>query len=380
MRVLYWSELFWPTIGGAEIFAAELMSALREHGYEFIVVTSHDQSHDHLDLPDEAEYKGIPIYRFPFRKALMSGDIGLFIEAQGKVSRLKQAFRPDLVHINAVNPSVLFHLKTASAYPAPMLVRMNQQIVSSQGGGPNTLMSEVLRTADWVTCVSQAVLDEVHQLVPRIIPRSSVIYNGIDLSPLTVEPLPTEAPILLCLGRLVPAKGFDQALTALAIILDRFPNVRMVLAGDGSAKLSLEQQTAELGLSEVVEFMGWVEPDKVMSLINSATIVIMPSRREGLPNAAIQAAMMGRPIVATNVSGLPEVVLDGQTGLLVRKDDNSALAEAIAFLLDHPEVAIEMGSAARRRTKELFSWQNCVAGYKVLYQKLIKEVSHVKSA
>jgi glycosyltransferase involved in cell wall biosynthesis len=118
----------------------------------------------------------------------------------------------------------------------------------------------------------------------------------------------------------------------------------------------------------------------VMSLINTATVVILPSRREGLPNTAIQAAMMGRPIVATNVSGLPEVVLDQQTGLLVKKDDNSALAEAIAFLLDHPEVAIEMGRAARRRAKELFSWQNCVTSYNALYQRLIKEVSHVKSA
>ena len=91
----------------------------------------------------------------------------------------------------------------------------------------------------------------------------------------------------------------------------------MVIAGNGTDRAQLERQAAELGLREVVDFIGWVAPDKVPELINSATIVLMPSRWEGLPSVALQASMMARPVLATSVGGLPEVVVHGETGLLV---------------------------------------------------------------
>jgi hypothetical protein len=198
MRVLYWSELFWPYVGGAEVFSAQLIPALQQCGYEFIVVTSQD----YLDLPGEAQYKGIPIYRFPFRKALTGGDIDQLIEVRRQVARLKQTFNPDLVHINGVSPSVLFHLQTPDAHPAPTLVRMNQEILPGEGGRPDTLIGKVLRAADWITCVSAAVLEQVHQWMPEMIPRSSVIYTGLDVPCQPPEALPLDAPRLLCLGRL----------------------------------------------------------------------------------------------------------------------------------------------------------------------------------
>ena len=99
-------------------------------------------------------------------------------------------------------------------------------------------------------------------------------------------------------------------------------------------------------------------------------MVLIPSRREGLPVVAIQAAMMGRPIVATRVSGLPEVVVDGKTGWLVEREDSEGLAKAISFLLDHPKVAARMGRAAQQHARELFSPQRCVDAYDALYRKL----------
>ena len=125
MRVLYWSELFWPYIGGVEVLGTRLLPALRERGYEFIVVTSHD----YLDIPDEAGYRGIPIYRFPFRTALSTGNIDQLIEARQRVARLKRTFAAGLVHINSVGPSALLHLDTDDAHPPPLLVTMQQEIL-----------------------------------------------------------------------------------------------------------------------------------------------------------------------------------------------------------------------------------------------------------
>ena len=115
-------------------------------------------------------------------------------------------------------------------------------------------------------------------------------------------------------------------------------------------------------------------------MLNSATVVVMPSRTEGLPIVALQAALMARPIVATRVGGLPEAVLHQETGLLVERGDSKALAEAIAALLAHPEMGSTMGQAARHRAQKLFNLERCVDAYDALYRRLIQEATHVDAA
>src|SRR5436305_6251682 len=98
MRVLLWSDFFWPYVGGPELFAARLMLGLGERGYRFLVVTSHD----YLELPDEASYEGIPVRRFPFRAAIEARDLEALARARRGAADVKRAFAPDLVHVNAV--------------------------------------------------------------------------------------------------------------------------------------------------------------------------------------------------------------------------------------------------------------------------------------
>lgn len=369
MRVLYWTQLFWPYIGGVEVLATRFLPAMRERGHEFIVVTSHGSLH----LPDHAEYKGIPVHRFEFQAALAEGNLDQLMAARQAVARLKKRFKPDLIDINFTDPSVFFNLHTAEAHPAPVLVSIRLALPEQQPAGrPDTLLGQTLRSADWVTANSAAILADAHQLVPEIIPRSSVIYNGLDTPSVQPSPLPFEMPLLLCLGRVVEDKAFDLALKAFAALVDRFPQARLCIAGDGPARPALEQQAAELGVTDVVQFPGWIVPEEVPELINSATIIIMPSRwREAFGLVALQAAQMARPVVATRVGGLPEVVAHGQTGLLVENENVPALTEAIAFLLVNPEVAAEMGRAGRRRAQALFSWERHIDAYDDLYEKLI---------
>ena len=373
MRVIFTSEFFWPNIGGAEVFASKLLVALRERGHEIIVVTRQDSA----DLPSEAHYQGIPVYRFPFWTGFNSRSVDqLFVARQG-LAKLKRAFAPDLVHIQGFGPSIVFHLDTTHAHPAPLLVTLIEERPEQEG---RQLLNQLLRSADWVTGKSSAVLAQARRLAPEIMTRSSLIYNGLEVPPLLPKPLPIDAPRLLCLGRLAIQKGFDLAITALASITERFPNARMTVAGDGPKRASLERQVAELGLAGAVDFIGWVSPHKVFALINTSTMVIMPSRWEGLPSVVLQAAMMARPVVATRVSGLSEVVVHKQTGLLVEPEDSNALAEAMALLLERPETAIRMGQAARHRVQEVFSWEECVSAYDALWQRLVLDWRRRSSA
>ena len=367
MRVLFWSDLFWPYIGGSEIFAAKLLLALRER-HDFVVVTRQDSP----DLPPEDSYDGVPVYRLPFCTAMASGDLGQMMALRKQVANLKRNFAPDLIHIHNFGPSILFHHETADAHPTSMLFTVQMEISPYKKAGPDTLMERTLRAADWVNCVSSETLAQVRQRVPETIPRSSVVFNGLHVSPALPPALPLEPPTLLCLGRLQRQKGFDLALSALASIIDRFPATHLIIAGDGPERGSLERQVADLNLTGAVDFVGWISPDNVLALIGSVSMVIMPSRYEGLPLVGLEAALMARPIVASRISGLSEIVLHEKTGLLIQPEDTEGLADAIVFLLAHPEAAVQMGRAGRSRVQELFSWEHCVEAYDTLYRKLGK--------
>src|SRR5919106_1811355 len=105
MRVLFWSELFWPYMGGTQFSAIKLLLGLRDCGHEFIVVTRQDD----LSLPKEARFKGFPIYRFPFYTGLTEGNVHQLLAIRQQIAQLKRRFAPDLVHVNCFGLSVLFH-------------------------------------------------------------------------------------------------------------------------------------------------------------------------------------------------------------------------------------------------------------------------------
>lgn len=366
LRVLYWTEIFLPYIGGTEVVGAQLLAGLRQRGHEFIVVTSHG----HLDLPDEDRHEGIPVYRFPFWTAITSRDVQQFAEIRQRVAAVKRSFAPDLVHVHAVGPSLMFQLRSATAHPAPWLFTPHTPL-ADQEAGRETILGEAFQSADWVVSVSEAQWQSIHRLSPETAAHSSVIYWGLEPPSLSPEPLSFADPRVLCLGRLVTDKGFDVALSAFARLVDRFPRLRLIMIGEGPARSDLEQQAAGLGIANAVEFTGRVP--EIAPYLNAATLVLMPSRwEETFGLVALEAALMGRPVVATRVGAVPEIVVHDRTGFLTDSEDDAALAEAMAFLLDHPESARRMGRAARERALERFNLKRCVDEYDALYRRLAK--------
>lgn len=365
MRVLLWGELFWPYIGGAELFAARLSISLRERGYEIAVVTSHGGD----DLPDEDLYRGIPVYRFPFRRALAPSRLDEMMSLRRRSKALVGELAPDVVHLNGVTLNSFFCLGAVPT-AVPLLVRVNREHPPERTRRDTpTLQQRVLERASWVACVSAAVLEQARTIAPAITPRSSLVYSGIEVAPQPPPAPPADPPHVLCLGRLAPEKGFDVAVEALPAILARWPRLRVTFAGDGAERAALEARVRALGLAGAVEFAGWVAPDAVPALITSATLLLMPSRAEGLPLVGLQAAALGRPVVATAAGGLAEIVLDGETGLVVEPTP-AAIAGAVDALLDRPEEARRLGLAAWRRAREVFGHERCVDAFDALYRRL----------
>jgi glycosyltransferase involved in cell wall biosynthesis len=158
-----------------------------------------------------------------------------------------------------------------------------------------------------------------------------------------------------------------------AEVIEQFPDARMIIGGNGPEKTALERQASDLGVSHAVDFIGWVDPDSIPSLLKSVTALLLPSRYEGLPVVAIQSALMARPIVAMNVGGIAALVKNRQTGFLVEEGDMSAFLQGILNLLEQPNKAKEMGRRAREWAKESFSWAHHVDAYDQLYRKLISQ-------
>jgi glycosyltransferase involved in cell wall biosynthesis len=130
-----------------------------------------------------------------------------------------------------------------------------------------------------------------------------------------------------------------------------------------------------MGLRGDVDFTGLVDAEKVPELLNRATIVIMPSRREPFGLVALQAAQMARPIVAARVGGLPEVVVHNRTGLLVEKDNSAAIAEGVEYLLNNTESAALMGRCARERARRMFNMERHAEAYHDLYRRLCTDLT-----
>jgi glycogen(starch) synthase len=365
-RVLYWSPHFWPYIGGLELFGAKLLPALRDRGYEFQVLTSHDN----MRLPDDGDFKGIQVRRLPFLSALTNGRVGEIMRLRQEVMTLRRDFAPDIIHVNVTfGATDILHLFLKGREMARTLSTVHGEWQSPLVERSATA-AHALAHSDWISFVSQAALEQAGRIMPEIRDRSSVIYNGLEPPSLTPTALPLAEPRLLCFGRLSKEKGLDIALEAIATLVDRFPSVRLIIAGDGPEKQSLESQAARLKLLNRVEFRGWVSPGEAAGLINDSTIVLMPSRYEGFGLVAVEAALMARPVIAARAGGLSEVIAHERTGLLVEREDIGGLSRAIEFLLEHPGVATKMGQEARARSLQLFDFESFVDAYDALYRRL----------
>jgi len=228
--------------------------------------------------------------------------------------------------------------------------------------------------ADWVTLPSEAMINRARQWFPEIIPKSSVIYNSLNMPDIQAKPLNFNDPCLLCLGRISREKGFDLVVDAFGLIVKAFPNAQLVIAGDGLNREVFEKYVGRLSFKEKVKFTGWVDPQKVLDLINSSTIVLTPSRWfEPFCLVALQASYMARPVVATRMGGLPEVIIDQETGVLVDNEDRRAIAQAVISLLEHPQEAVRLGQNGKDRARSLFAWQRFVDEYDALYKRLLNK-------
>jgi glycosyltransferase involved in cell wall biosynthesis len=268
------------------------------------------------------------------------------------------------VHINRLACWV----QTMSPPTVPTVATMH--VPAEHDGLPLKLRQRVFARANALVVPSKDLGQWLVERLPELQSKLRVVPHGMEEPTYPASSLRSDPFTFLCLGRLVPEKGFEVALRALAATGRR--DLRLIIVGEGSAEPALRECAVQLKIAGQVEFRGWVHPDRVASLIDEATVVLMPSLwREPFGLVAVQAAQMGRPIIASRVGGIPEIVVDGVTGRLVAPGDPAALALVMTELVHDSLQLANLGAEASTWARQRFNIAECSRRYFSIYREQV---------
>lgn len=348
--------------GGAERLVVDLVDAADTQRLELFVVSLYAESGRMLEK--EIREKRLAV-RFLDKRP------GLDLRMIWRLYRTLRNFRPEVVHT---------HLSVLRYGLLPIVVcRIPARLhtMHNVAGNETDFVGRVVRRIAFRFCnvipvsISFLIRDTVRQVYgPRV--HSPVVYNGIPTqrfvraSQTLTEP--DQRLRLIHVGRFAPQKNHCLLLEAFALAASSNPTINLRLVGDGPLKASVERQTIEKQISERVQFLG--ERDDVPDLLEQSDMFVLSSDWEGMPLTLLEAMAAGKPVIATAVGGVPELVEDGRTGLLVPPKDVNALCKAILQMAEDPALRLHLGKAGQQRAVELFDLSRTAKGYESLYMGL----------
>lgn len=361
------------SVGGTERVVWELATRLPPRRFTVRVWLSPAQALDEFAAALEA--RGIAVERVA--EVDSRWDVGGMLGTWSKLRRAK----PDVLHVHHVWPAADRYLAAlARAAGVERLVVTEHIVGESHSAGQRALKRHELARADAVTAVCGAVADTLVRDYGVARERVRVVPNGADLPDEAAEaPLVRQwrerfaatlmRPLWVVAARLEEQKGHDVLLDALAEVWKRGLDFSLAVAGEGSRRAGLEEQALRLGLEKRVHFLG--ELDDPGPLLAAADAVLLPSRWEGLPLTLLEAMARARPVIASAVGGVPEVIEHGENGWLVPAGDVAALADALELFHRKADRATRLGRAGAELVRRDYHWQAVVGGFESVYDEMV---------
>ena len=370
MRIVY--TVLNGHLAGGQVICGKIMLAARDAGHEVCLV-----SPSRGEFIEMMETKSVPIVLMPMERTF-------HLHRAWQFARFLKTWRADMVHSHAaVTGAILARLGAKLAG-----VLLISHVHSENNFSDVPWIRKIQVWLDNLTACLAAELVAVSEHTRRSLIDQGissqdirVIRNGVSVDEYvngqSVElaraslGIESRGPLVGTVARLCPGKGQREFILAASQVHNHFLNAKFVIVGDdiefnGEYRFDLEKLAGQLGAADFVDFTGY-KPDAAM-LMYAFDLFVLPSWIEGLPVTIMEAMAAGKPVIATPVGGVPELVLDGETGLLVPPRDPNRLAKAITNLLQHPEEAKRMGNRGRERVRTGFSQEKMLDETMALYR------------
>ncbi|HEX8370381.1 MAG TPA: glycosyltransferase family 4 protein [Pyrinomonadaceae bacterium] len=343
-----------PLVGGQAVQAQRLLENFRR------------ESHLEVDLQPINPQVAPRLQKIPYVRTAVTTLKYLF-DLLGKIPRA------DIVHIF----SAAYYGFVLSVVPAVLLARLfgKKTIINYRSGEAENFFRGWGRYFLWTVRMADAVVSPSGYLVDvfeQFDVKGRSIFNIIDTDKFTFRARKKLRPIFLSNRILESLYNIECIFRAFRIISEKFPGARLIVANDGIEREKLERAAREMNLKNV-EFIGLVPHDKIAALYDSVDIYLNSPNFDCMPGSLIECFASGLPVVSTNAGGIPYIVADGETGLLVETNDAEALAAKAIYLLENPEAAPAIINNARKECAK-YSWAAIRPQWLALYEKLAAEL------
>jgi len=348
-------------ISGSEAHLLSLLPRLRERGWDVRFLMLHEGEPGAWQFARRLTDGGVPLDDIRVRADV---DPLAFLRLVAYLVRL----RPTILHTHLVHADAYGQIAgLATAVPVRLSTKhgFNEFREGRLFALGDRLVAAASHTQISISRGLARYLAETEGFYER---QFEIVHYGLPAGP-EPPPYPDGPPRFLCIGRLIPIKGHVVLLRGFAAALAERPDLRLEIAGRGVLRAGLQALARELGIAHAVSFLGHVSP--VQPAIEAAAAVLVPSLGEGFGMVALEAMERARPVIATDVGGLSDIVRHGATGLLVPPADADALARALLELANDPARAAALGRAGRERMLRRFPESRCVDRTELLYRAML---------
>lgn len=363
LRVLHVMPKFGT--GGAERLVVNLLEATNKDRFEAVAVSLYPESGTLFEK--EIKEKGLKVF-------FLNKHPGLDPRMMLQLYHIFRVFHPDIVHTHL---SVLrYTLLPAFFCHVPLRVHTIHNVAQKE-------VDRIGKLVNWIAfrlgnvvpvSISLAIANTIRTVYGKDI-HTPVIYNGIPTgvfvsSPELENTKGEKDVVLLHVGRFAPQKNHLLLIETFALAVKEYPRMQLWLVGDGPLRSEMEMHVKEKNLDKIVVFIGVVPNER--DFLADCDLFVLSSDWEGVPLTVLEAMAASKPVIATAVGGVPELVENGVTGILVPPRDPEALAQVIIRLAKDPDLRQRMGEAAQKRALDRFDISQTAKEYEALYLRLLK--------
>ena len=386
MNLLLVTPFFTPQTGGVATYLENLRRCLSRRGHKVYVLKPGDS---HTITPSQENGDDGWVYEFALRalwypNTPIRGLIAFFVFFLPTLWRLTVFLRQnkiDVVSLEYPLAWMAYVFLVRLWTPIKVTVGLHGDDVLSLHMNcrhEQWLVKHMIRRADWVLAHSSSLLSQAERLVEKLSDNRSYIPYGVECSRLRDQGAtggcglpPQSARYVLTVAKLYPRKGIDILLQSISKLGTRAQDLYFAIAGDGPDEQVLKQRARDLRIEQRVVFLGEIQNKDIPTLLKNCEFFVLPSRSEPFGIVFLEAMTFGKAIIATNVGGIPEFVVEGFNGLLVPSEDSDALAEKIELCIENQDVRERLGRNGLSVVETQYDYGALILRYERLYETIL---------